>query len=171
MKTPVGLTVTLSVVVAALPFTLASCQRSPLGPEGDRLEEARERWRSLELTSYRFVYSASCFCGPTAIQPVEVRVVDGEVASITSVATGEPVRPAAPGEDPFEVLTVERLFAFLLESLEGDPAVFEATYHPVLGHPRSVFVDFEAQVADEEFGFEVSDLSVLGEAVRVPPAP
>lgn len=165
MKLPTGLAAALTLTAATLPFALAGCDGSPLGPEGDRLEDALDRWRSAGLTSYRYVYEAHCFCGPTATQPVAVVVVDGEVASITSVATGEPVQPGAPG-DPAEVLTVEGLFGFLRDALEDEPASFSASYDPGLGYPRSAMVDFDVQVADEEFGFEARELSVLEEPVR-----
>lgn len=168
MRRPAVSTVVLAAVAATLPITLAACQSSPFEPERDRLEDARDRWRSLELSDYRFVYEASCFCGPTATQPVEIEVVGGEVVSITSVETGEPTVPAAPG-DPFEVLTVEGLFDFLADALRQEPASFDVTYHPGLGHPTSASIDFDVRVADEEFAFEVRELSVIEDAVRVAP--
>lgn len=169
MRRPAMSTVLLAAVAATLPLTLAACQSSPFDPERDRLEDARDRWRSLEISSYSYAYEAACFCGPTATQPVRVEVVDGEVVSITSIETGEPAQPAVPAEDPADFLTVEGLFGFLRDALRQDPASFDASYHPELGHPTSASIDFDERVADEEFAFEVSELSVIEDAVRVAP--
>lgn len=135
---------------AAMP---GACGEDPVGP-GDRLAEARLRWHARGPTDYEYVFQASCFCGPEAQAPVRVAVEDGEVVSVTSVETGEPARPAFPGE----TLSVEGLFSFLAGALAGEPASFEATYHPELGHPTSASIDFEEQVVDEEFAFEVREL-------------
>lgn len=134
---------------------LAGCDEAPFDPERDRLAENLRRWRSAEVTSYSYVYRASCFCPPDLLGPFEVTVEDGEVVSVVSVETGEPAEPVGRIDE----LTVEGLFAFLIGALEDEPAAFEATYDPALGHPRSAFVDFDARVADEEFGFEARDLS------------
>lgn len=132
---------------------LGACGDDPVGP-GDRLAEARLRWHARGPTDYQYVFQASCFCGPEAQEPVRVAVEDGDVVSVTSVETGEPAQPAFPGE----TLTVEGLFSFLADALAGEPASFEATYHPGLGHPTSASIDFEEQVVDEEFAFEVREL-------------
>ncbi len=154
----------LAVLGAALGLlpALVACDDAPFGPELDRLTENRERWSSAGVSSYAYVFRAICFCGSEARQPVRVEVVDGEVASITSIETGEPAEPAFPGDE----LTVEGLFAFLSEALDDDPASFSADYDPDLGFPTSASIDFEAQVADEEFGFEAGDLHPLAAAGR-----
>lgn len=162
----------LLIAPLVLLVPLAGCADGPFGPERDELRDNLRRWQSRAPASYRYVYEASCFCGPAPTEPVEVVVVDGEVRSVTSVATGEPARPALPGGDPdgLEALTIQGLFAFLLESLEGDPASFRATYDAGLGYPRSAFVDFRARVADEEFGFEARGLAPLAASDVAPEA-
>jgi hypothetical protein len=157
----------LAVLGAALGLipALVACDDAPFGPERDRLAENRERWRSAGVSSYDYVFRARCFCGPDALQPVRIEVADGEVVSITSIETGEPAEPAFPGE----ALTVEGLFAFLAEALDDDPASFSASYDPDLGLPTSASIDFDARVADEEFGFEADDLRPLAAAARAAP--
>lgn len=154
----------LAVALGLSPLVTA-CGRGPLEPEEDRLAEARARWRSADVSDYDYIFRAICFCGPSATAPVEVEVVDGEVASITSVETGRPAEPAFPGEE----LTVEGLFQYLSGVLAGEPAAFSATYHPELGYPTSASIDFDARALDEEFGFEARHLAFVHPLLRTAP--
>ncbi len=133
---------------------LPACGSGPLGTV-ENLERNRELWRAQGIDSYTYDYQLSCFCGGPAIQPVTIEVRDGEVVEVTSRETGEPVDPEFLEEFP----TVEDLFEEIREALRREPFRFEATYHPGLGHPQEMFVDFEEHVNDEERGFTASNLA------------
>lgn len=146
----------VAVSVALSMTSLGGCSADgPAGPERDRLESNRELWRSQGASDYRYVYQATCFCIQEALIPVEIRVADGTIVSVTSVETGEPADPAFFSGD----LTIEGLFATLSAALDQDPARFDVTYDPEFGYPRSAFIDFDERVADEEQGFTARDLA------------
>lgn len=63
-----------SLVVLALPALLwaGACSENPVEPDpGDLLRAQLELWRSQDISNYRYVYRAMCFCGPDARTPAE----------------------------------------------------------------------------------------------------
>lgn len=145
------------VLLAAL--STPACGGSPFGPERTELQRNRARWEARGPASYSYVYQARCFCGPSAVEPARVVVREGRVVSVVSVEAGEPVEPATLGEGD---LTVDGLFDAVAAALEREPAHLDVTYDEELGFPRDVFFDFRERVADEEFGFGVTDLEPDG---------
>lgn len=142
----------------ALLCLLPGCGDDPLGPEVDALAENRELWSDQGATDYAYVFRASCFCGPAAVQPVRVEVVDGGVSAVTSVDSGEVVEPSVLGFA--HDLTVEGLFEFVEASLAEEPARAEITYDLELGFPTDAFFDFDTAIADEEHGFSARDFAL-----------
>ena len=134
-----------------LPLLLGS-RCSVLGPSEETrdLREARERWEAAGLDDYTFDVRRVCFCA--SVEPIRVVVQDGEAVSHTVIATGEPV----PAEERHLFPTVPGLFDFIEDAIEQRAHSIEATYDPGLGFPVQVFVDYKANVADEELGFEIS---------------
>ena len=61
--------------------------------------------------------------------------------------------------DPERFGPVGELFEFLQNAIGRDAARIDATFHPELGYPVEVFVDFDELLADEELGFTVRSLS------------
>lgn len=137
-----------------LAAALAACS-GLLGLGGDRLDDARDRWRDSRPALYQFTYRRICFCLGT--DPVVV-TVEGD--SVTRVGP-------APGSDPNrvpprkDIRTVGGLFELLREWEARDPHSQRVRYHDELGYPVEAFFDFEENVADEEMGFEVSDLRAV----------
>jgi hypothetical protein len=110
------------------------------------------------IESYRFTYTASCFCTAAALDPVRVLVADGSVVAVTSLDSGEPVDPDLFGFG--HPVTVEGMFSFLEEAIGADPAGISVSYHPERGFPTDARVDFEEQVADDELGFSIRGLEL-----------
>lgn len=137
---------------------LPGCDADPLGAQVNALAENRELWSEQGAADYAYVFRASCFCGPAAVQAVRVEVVDGAVSAVTSVETGEEVDRSMVGFG--HDLTVEGLFGFVEASLYEDPAVAEVSYDAELGFPTEAFFDFETNIADEELGFSARDFTV-----------
>lgn len=143
----------------ALICLLPGCDDDPLGPQVNALAENRELWSEQGATDYAYVFRASCFCVPAAVQAVRVDVVDGGVSAVTSVESGEEVDPSLLGFA--HDLTVEGLFAFIESSLAEEPARAEITYDPELGLPTEAFFDFDTAVADEEHGFSAREFILV----------
>ncbi len=82
-------------------------------------------------------------------------VVDGRVTQVSFAEAG------FTGEvpDPGRFGPVGELFEFLQDAIGRDAVRIDATFHPELGYPVEVFVDFDERLADEERGFMVRSLS------------
>ena len=127
-----------------------------VGAGNDELEESRARWENLSMTSYEYVVARSCFCPPSFLGPVRVRVEDGVVTARTFV-DGTDTGPDEPGS---WFPSVEGLFDLLAEAYERDAHRVEVTYDPETGVPLDVYIDYEEYIADEEQGFSVQSLPV-----------
>ena len=118
------------------------------------LAEARARWRAQGPARYEFEFSRICFC-LLGGQPMTVTVRDGAVVAVVPV---EPLPEGYPAPRVQDHYTVEQLFARIADAIERDAHRLSATYHPSLGYPTSVFIDYEENVADEEFGWSATNL-------------
>mgnify|MGYP006291682889 CR=1 FL=1 len=147
---PLLLTFLAAVLV---PLTAGGCS-GILGLGGDRVDSALDRWRSNRPAHYQFTYRNRCFCAGT--EPVVVTVVGDSVAGVTPVAGG-----GAPPLPESSYRTVDGLFALIAEWRDRDPVHTHLEFHDRLGYPTDVFFDFRANIADEEQGFEISDLRAL----------
>ena len=118
------------------------------GPD-DQLSEARARWDSAGLTTYEYDFTMSCFCAPTAIEPVRVSVANNMVVGAIRVSDGE----ALPDTDLPFFSTIDELFGRLQSSADQDPEVFDVVFNEILGYPASANVDISFMIADEEYSF------------------
>lgn len=142
----------LAILAAALPLAASACEGDPFFTDArDELEEARRRWERSEPDAYFYTVARLCFCGD--VGPIHVTVVNGAVVSRVYAANGQPV----PADRFTGMDTVEELFEVLEDALDRDPADFEAGYDSRLGYPVSAFIDFSANVIDEEDGFTVTN--------------
>ncbi|NNF29701.1 MAG: hypothetical protein HKN73_20930 [Gemmatimonadetes bacterium] len=143
--------------VAALAFGMllgvAGC--GEFGVETERLrdiERNRELWERQGMESYRYAVERLCFCGLAG--PVRVTVVDGAVTERIFVQSGDPV----PAEQADWYPTVEGLFSILFDAAQRNAHDIEVTYDPDTGVPLDIFIDYEQNVADEELGFQVTEV-------------
>jgi len=126
----------------------------PLDRERERLAQARAHWRGLGFTDYQYTFRRNCFCGPDVRDPVRIVVRQGNIVSIERLTAGPP-------PDPQFYYTVEGLFDLLADAIENDAHQLQADYDSAFGYPVSAFIDYNAQLADEEQGFEASALQPL----------
>lgn len=146
---------TLRVLLAfLLAASLPACS-GVLGLGEDRLDDARDRWRDRRPALYQFTFRRVCFCLGT--DPVVVTVAGDSVTRVSPAAGSDPNR-VPPRE---EIRTVDRLFELLREWEARDPHSKRVSYHDELGYPVEAFFDFEENVADEEMGFEITDLRAV----------
>jgi hypothetical protein len=137
----------------ALGVAAATACGDSTGPTMAELFVNRATWSARGPPSYTFEYRRSCGeCPVGADQPVSITVVDGEVASVVKIPTGEAVPP------PAFRLTIDSLFVQIANTLAQRPYRFTARYDPILGYPLSVAVDLDRQMVDDEWGFVVVHL-------------
>lgn len=148
-----------SRIVLATALIALGCGGGPSGP-GDLLhdlDEARGLWEARGPESYVFTYELNCFCGGPGSPSARVSVTDGEVTGAFLPADDHQVPEAELAGYP----TVPDLFDDVTDWLTRDPVSARTLFDPTLGHPVDVFVDFRADVADEELGFLVRDLAPM----------
>ena len=158
----------LAVLIVVGPISLRGSQHSA-GAQPNVLEEllhAETRWRAnkVEVYEFRFQYACNGLIPPpppgTAF--IVFRIKDGRSAYLR------------PGADPVPVpaewaqySTVEKLFAFIRKAWTSRPIHMDAQYDQARGYPIRVCVD-PSGVSDDEFGFVISDFSVLSNAGGAP---
>jgi len=154
----------IAIRTSSLAFLfVAACRATPVAstpapvitaapPE---LESQQNSWNELGLRDYSFTYQPMCMCpGDAAVYRVEVR--DGKVASFEHAS--EPVSRALPRP------TVDSLFAWIRDAYVRKAAVVRVTYDPRLHFPAKVSIDWNLNIIDDEFSFDVSDLRPLPSA-------
>lgn len=142
-------------VLIALAVAALGCS-DPLGPQENRLAEARAAWSLGAPAGYEFEFQRLCFCGPDTTRPVRIEVRFGEVTAVTVVETGETLA------DPSSFPTIEDLFDEVEDAIRRDAFSLDVQYDDDLGYPIEVTIDFDEQAQDEEMAFRVSAFRDLG---------
>jgi uncharacterized protein DUF6174 len=151
----------LRAAMALAGVSMAACA-SPFQRQEDTLAIAEARWRAAGLMDYRFGFTRSCECLPSATRSVTIAVSGGAFVSATYLDDGTPADTALFRDE----LTLDRLFASLHEALARHPATFAAQYEPTLGYPMQVSIDYSLLAADDETFFTVFDVGPLRSALR-----
>lgn len=134
-----------SIPVASLPATVASDTPS-------ELESQQSSWKQLGLRDYSFTYTPLCMCAGYGVL-YQVGVRDGKVVSFQ---TG--FQPVSLSLRDLPRPTVDSLFAWINNAYVRKAAVVRVTYDPQLHFPANVSIDWNLNIIDDEFSFEVRDL-------------
>jgi hypothetical protein len=131
----------------------------PAAANESELQRAQRLWSLQEMDSYRYTYGSSCgMC--VAIGPAVVEVRDGTVTSARNVGESDPL----PMTEAAAIPTVPDLFALIARALAEEADALEVTYHPALGYPVTVAVDWHFGLADDEVWHSVESLVRLASA-------
>ncbi len=139
--------------LAALSLLLLASGCSMFGAsrgENPARADARARWAASGPDAYTMTQSRSCFCPREITGPFEVSVREGSLVSV--LLDGAPV----PAE---RALTVDGLFDLIADAYAGEADEVRVTYHPTLGYPTDLWIDYERMAADEETGYNVTALA------------
>lgn len=119
------------------------------------LAAARKQWVDHLPASYSFTWMQGCECIGDMTRPIRISVTAGQLTTAVFVddqrAVGEPVRGA--------LLTIDGVFDKIQNAFDQGAAEVTVDYDPARGYPRSVFVDYSRQVADEELSLQISDFA------------
>jgi hypothetical protein len=108
--------------------------------------EQRAAWQAAGIDDYAWRVQLSCFCLP--LEPLDVEVVDGEVASVRSL-------DGAPGDATSSpALTVDDVFVKMLATIDNG-GIVQAEYGS-FGEPLSVTLDASLNGDDDELYIESS---------------
>lgn len=141
----------LYLAAALASFSLQGCVGDPDAPD---LDAQRARWNKNEPAFYSYTVRHICFCY-------------GKGAPVHVVASRESVWVAKmEGYDSMGILTdapspqsysIDSLFDEVDGKLRHRHDSRRVSFDPTYGFPADVYIDFEKQAADEEYGLEISE--------------
>lgn len=115
------------------------------GSKQRRLDSARRTWKAAGVSNYGYRIRLSCFCPQTPYVKIVVR-------------GGRPV--AGTPKNMLDLATVPRLFRKIQRSIDRKVAGIRVTYGK-RGVPKSISIDVDAQIADEESYYTIKGFTVL----------
>ena len=116
-------------------------------------------------TDYAFTLEVSCFC-PFAAVPVRVTVEDDRVVEAVFEKGGGRggAKAGEPAPEFFE-LTIDDVIAEAEDAEEAGAARVDVTWPEGSDYPTEVYIDRDERMADEEIGYTLSDVKVVGEGI------
>lgn len=147
------------LLLLLLPLFLPAAGCSLFWPDRDTrpVADARARWEALGWDDYTYRFRWNCFCAPPFTSPVDLVVRGGALVSGSLVDSSR----ALTDDELADWRTIDGLFDLIDEARARDAREIRADYHDTYGYPREVWIDYEANVADEELGFEVQNVRPL----------
>lgn len=153
----------LSTTLFLVCLPLLSDCTDPLNPR-DELSEARRRWEAQKTKTYSYRLARSCECLPDFTRTADVMIVNGAVTRVRYVDDGTEV----PAERVSRYPTVDSLFVTVERALDRNAARLAVDYHPQLGYPERIEVDYDAQGVDDELTVHASNLIPVTELRLTP---
>lgn len=147
----------ISVALLLALFATACSGCNGDSPEQAALTAAISTWNADEPSHYLFVSTRSCECSPGASMPMLIEVQDGDIVSAVYQTDQEPVPP----EFASSLHTVDSLFDVIQDAIDEGAYSVNVDYDSQRGHPTLISIDYDQQIADEEFFLRVSELEVL----------
>jgi len=153
-------------------FRLVACDSTPVRPplfsqrrtggaltQAERdssrhaLELHRTAWRARNITDYRLVVAAGCFC-PWPGTPAILDVRGGIIAQLLDTLGN----PAGAPREPWSLYTVDGLFDAVAEGLRRDD-VIEVGYDACYDFPATISGDAKVGQVDDWFWIKASRLT------------
>jgi hypothetical protein len=122
-----------------------------------QLRQNRQLWRKQSISSYRYTLRVGCRCVAEVTQPVVIEVRNGKITSMVAANTGKSVNP----EYFKNYNSIPKLFNLVRDAIAKKSHSLSVTYHPTLGYPTQMSIDYSDQIADEERFLTIEKLEVL----------
>ncbi|MDV6342042.1 DUF6174 domain-containing protein [Nitrosomonas sp. Is24] len=127
-----------------------------VSPMRSDFERHQKKWQEANITHYRFELNMICFCTFRNRMPLQIEVLNGQIAAMTD-NTGKTITAADAHYDFFaRYATIDRLFSELQASLNGKADQIAVAYHPSYGFPTRINIDRIKRATDDELGLAVS---------------
>ena len=117
-----------------------------------QLERQKALWVRQHLSSYRYRVACSCF---GVAGPVDIEVRGDVVAEASDSITGQPVSLSVLGQLP----TVDALFGIIERAITRRADLLDVAYHPTMGYPTRIAVDYSFNSIDDEIRYVASGLT------------
>lgn len=126
----------------------------------ERLDAARERWQAVQAGDYVYGFQRYCECYAGEPPLTVVTVTGGRIVSIYFLHDYSDREVPASDDDLDYYWTIDELFDKLAQAFARD-AVVRVEYHPALGYPTSLFVDYDPDFIGDETDIELSRFETL----------
>jgi hypothetical protein len=145
--------VRLAIAALAVPVVLASCSdgTGPIRGDAIALARAKVAWAAQGPARYTLVVRPVCMACRRSIR---LTVVNRAVITRVNVDDGTPVVAGVYDN----IATVDAMLATIDQALRDHAADLDVTYDS-RGVPVNVMIDWNANSADEEFGWVVTELT------------
>lgn len=124
------------------------------------LDGARSRWQGVALGRYEYGYHKFCECHRESPPETIVTVRDGSVVGVRHRPAGSDAEVPAADKNLEYYWTVEGLFALIASAQERGVQV-RASYDAVLGYPREVYIDYDADFIGDELDVRLTAVTPL----------
>jgi hypothetical protein len=122
-----------------------------------QLQRNKLLWAKQNISNYRFTVRQTCFCSIEARQPVNIEVRNGKVTSIVPASNGLSFNR----EDFTKHDSIAKLFDVIEDAIAKEAEDLLVTYHPTLGYPTKISINYDQWTADDEISFTVENLQPL----------
>ncbi len=122
-----------------------------------QLQRNKQLWAKQKISNYRYTLRRSCFCLPKSSEPMKIEVRNGKATSIVMASDGKPVNREYFNKHD----SVAKLFQVVEDAIAKKAHRLSVTYHPTLGYPTKIDIDYNKQIADEELSLTLENLQPL----------
>ena len=123
------------------------------------LVQNREKWKSQNITHYRFKLKQDCLCLYRDIMPVTIEVKDDKTISMVDV--NDMVLNSWAYSSFIKVGTIDNLFDLIREGITTNAYIVRISYDDTFGFPVSIYIDWNKDLYDEESIYSLSNFESL----------
>ena len=134
-------------------FCVLSCSKST-EPDYSGITNPAARWQAYGMNNYSIDQSRNCFCVHGGVT-VRVFIRDNQIVNVFDISKGT----SLPQNQWQWYKTVDQLFTIISGINKDSVASFRVDYDSKYGYPTNFFVDPNAQIADEEYGYDSKNLN------------
>lgn len=170
------------VVVAPEPINSPA---PPIGNKPDpkmpqikrRYEANLKKWQARKLQNYTFTLQRSCFCLPEYTTPMTITVNNGKIVSAVAESLMVEIKDDGSETTPKMVdvsdraMTVDQLFNEIKQAIDNKAASVNVKYDARWGYPRSIYIDLDTRMADEEIALTSTALKPISGNTVIKPLP
>ncbi len=119
------------------------------------LAAAKQTWQAANFQNYHYSYAYSCECLPTS--PITIVVRNGIVSE---AYTRNGHLPIDRGVNDKNITSINNLFGFVDQAYVKQAALVKFTRDSQYGYLKNLYVDYYANMADEELSVQVFDFAI-----------
>ena len=141
-----------NIIYISLLFALLSCDNEP---DSDLItwQNNWNKWESMNMNHYVYNFRDSFMCIEEWVREVSVTVNNNSVISVLFTNDGEPPQTLQISDWH----TINSLFD-LSKTIIEEAAEFKLEYDKTYGNPKLISVDWDFEIADDEFIFNLSNV-------------